>query len=268
MNHNPTPLSDHGVLEIAGIDALKFAQAQFMNDVGALTDGQSQWNGWLNPKGRLIALFVLIRRDAETLWLLLPDDPPADLAQALGKYVFRSKLKLVPRSDLHVEGHRDAASSPACMSAANAFAVPWPGGRCIVIRTASSIPSITADVEAVLQWKKADLRAGIPRLEVGQSGQWTPQQLSLDRLQAYSVKKGCYPGQEIVARTHFLGQAKRGLRLLEAGDGIAPGSEVSDGDGAIGTIVSVAADVALGVMPLDAEPRSAGGVPVRVLDFN
>ena len=66
-------LPTHTVLALHGRDALAFAQAQFMNDVAALADGGWQWNGWLTPKGRVIALFALLRRDAETLWLLLPD---------------------------------------------------------------------------------------------------------------------------------------------------------------------------------------------------
>ena len=73
----------------------------------------------------------------------------------------------------------------------------------------------TPDAPACDRWAAIDLAHGLPRLADAQSGQWTPQQLSLDRLRAYSVKKGCYPGQEIVARTHFLGQAKRGLVLFD-----------------------------------------------------
>lgn len=263
MQDNPTPLSDHGVLEIAGPDALTFAQAQFMNDVATLADGEWQWNGWLNPKGRLIALFALLRRDAQTLWLLLPDYPPADLAQALGRYVFRSKVKLTPRSDLGVEGHWDATSART----SHEVSLPWPVGRRIDIHPTPPVGSASGDVESLARWKQADLRVGIPRLDATQSAQWTPQQLSLDRLHAYSVKKGCYPGQEIVARTHFLGQAKRGLRLLESAEDIAPGSEVSDGERAIGSVVSTAGAVAIAVLPTGAEPRSAGGLPVRAVDF-
>lgn len=266
MNHNPTPLSDHGVLEIAGIDALKFAQAQFMNDVGALTDGQSQWNGWLNPKGRLIALFVLIRRDAETLWLLLPDQSPGTLAEALGTYVFRSKLKLRPRDDLHVSGIRVAPSADDSggftVDADGTVSLAWPSRRRVLI-SHSPIEAADADTD----WYQADLRAGIPRLEIGQSGQWTPQQLSLDRLHAFSVKKGCYPGQEIVARTHYLGQAKRGLRLLQADATPAAGSAVSDGERDIGQVIASADGLALAVVALDAEPRTAGNATVRVRDF-
>jgi hypothetical protein len=89
--------------------------------------------------------------------------------------------------------------------------------------------------------------------------------LSLERLRAFSVKKGCYPGQEIVARTHFLGQAKRGLALLEADALPDVGAEVRAGGQASGTLVSRAEGLALAVLPLehDAAALSADGVPVR-----
>ena len=97
-------LPDQSVLEISGPDALAFMQAQCMNDVSLLADGQWQWNGWLTPQGRVIALFALLRRDAQTLWCVLPDSPAATLAQQMQRYVFRAKVKLRPRDDLHVGG--------------------------------------------------------------------------------------------------------------------------------------------------------------------
>ena len=107
--------------------------------------------------------------------------------------------------------------------------------------------------------RKHDLRHGLPRLPESQREQWTPQQLSLDRLDAYSVRKGCYPGQEIVARTHFLGKAKRTLVLFESDAPLAPGSAVGDGARDIGEIICAQAGVpalALAVMPLEREPRA------------
>lgn len=273
MNDNPSgitadihALPDHAVLDITGPDALRFAQAQFMNDVAALADGRWQWNGWLNPKGRLIALFALLRRDTDTLWLLLPDESPGKLAEALGTYVFRSKLKLRPRDDLHVSGIRIAPSADDTgrftIDADGTVSLAWPGQRRVLI---SPLPIGAADADP--HWYQADLRAGIPRLDAAQVGEWTPQQLSLERLQAYSVKKGCYPGQEIVARTHYLGQAKRGLRLLQADATPTAGSAVSDGERDIGQVIASADGLALAVVALDAEPRTAGKVTVRVRDF-
>ena len=110
------------------------------------------------------------------------------------------------------------------------------------------------DSGATARWTAFDIEHGLPRLPASQVGQWTPQQLSLDRLNAYSIKKGCYPGQEIVARTHFLGQAKRGLAALAAAAPIAIGTDVELDGVAIGTIISVSAPercMALAVLPLE-----------------
>lgn len=267
----PLPLPDHRILALTGKDALAFAQAQFMNDVTALTDGQWQWNGWLTPKGRLIALFALLRLDAETLWLLLPDYPPAELADGLKKYVFRSKLVLTPRDDLHASGTWDAASVPDLREfqqhGDDRVSLSWPGGRRIDI---SPVPAADAPAEdAAMRWRGTDLSIGIPRLDATQSAQWTPQQLSLDRLRGYSVKKGCYPGQEIIARTHFLGQAKRGLVLLDTANEAKPGVDVAQGDRAIGQVIASAARLAQAVMPLvpaDGE-LMIGGHPATRREF-
>lgn len=239
-----------------------------MNDVNALADGQWQWNGWLTPKGRVIALFALLRLDAQTLWLLVPDADADALAGGLKRFLFRSKLEIEPAAGLSACGAFEApaaASGPAFAGDAEhgvEFDLGGEGGaRTLRIgKTAAS-----GDAAACARWRAFDLIHGLPRLEPSQAEQWTPQQLSLDRLHAYSVKKGCYPGQEIVARTHFLGQAKRGLVLFEADAPLAAGSEVREGDYVVGKVVSSAGEVALAVLPLDRQfaDLSAAGIALR-----
>ncbi|WP_425608308.1 YgfZ/GcvT domain-containing protein [Thermomonas flagellata] len=258
----------HRVLQLEGRDALAFAQAQTMNDVRALADGQWQWNGWLNPKGRVLALFALLRIDAQTLWLLLPDADAGALAAQLQRFVLRSKLALQVRDDLHAAGALAAPQQAAGNQSADVggtieLDMGGDGGpRRLRIGTATAPVS----TEATLAWMQADLAHGLPYLGATGTGEWTPQQLSLERLRAFSLKKGCYPGQEIVARTHYLGQAKRGLALCEADAPLAAGSEVRcDGD-ACGRLVSAAGALALAVLPLgrDAGALEAGAQPLRV----
>lgn len=249
-------LPDHRIMALEGPDAARFAQAQFMSDVAGLADGHWQWSGWLTPKGRVVALFALLRFDAQTLWLLLPDADPQELREALQRFVFRSKVKLTACDDLHVAGRFAQPSHGSGSLLANDPHVELDVGTPDAPRTLriTDTPA-TPDANASAQWKAYDLHHGLPRLDPSQANAWTPQQLSLDRLQAYSVKKGCYPGQEIVARTHFLGQAKRGLALFETSTDVAAGSDVVDGERTLGTIVSTAADVAtrivLAVLPLN-----------------
>jgi len=97
-------LPDLSVVTLTGADAARFAQAQFMNDVAALPAGQWQWNGWLTPKGRVVALFALIKRAEDDVILLLLDADPAEFCAALGRFVFRSKVKVAPCPALSVVG--------------------------------------------------------------------------------------------------------------------------------------------------------------------
>lgn len=251
-------LPDHGVLELAGPDAAAFAQAQCMNDVAALGDRQWHWNGWLTSKGRLVALFALLRLDGERLWLVLPDYPAAALGERLQRFVFRSKLKLQARDDLRLAGAfaapTQAAGSVAATLEDGAVELDLgAGGGPRALRIAPA--PAPADAQASMRWRAFDLAHGLPRLPEPMSEQFTPQMLSLQRLDAFSVRKGCYPGQEIVARTHFLGHSKRGLALLESERPLTEGAEVGDGNRAIGTIASSARDqcgyLALAVLPIE-----------------
>jgi folate-binding protein YgfZ len=263
-----TALPDHRVVALKGRDALAFAQAQTMNDVVALADGHWQWNGWLTPKGRLIALFALLRLDAETAWLLLPDADPAEFATALQRFVFRSKVVITAREDLKVSGAFRApgvASGARIDNTGDAIELDMGGdGGARVLRVAPMGDAALDADDATARWRAFDLRHGLPRLSPQQSGQWTPQQLSLQRLRAFSVKKGCYPGQEIVARTHFLGQAKRGLALFETAAPAAEGDAVTLDDAPLGNVVSAVIapqPLALAVVPVE---HAAGVLHVGV----
>ncbi len=272
------PLSDHRLIALSGRDAVAFAHAQTMNDVAALADGEWHWNGWLTPKGRVIALFALLRLDTDTVWLVLPDaDADAFVAQ-LRRFVFRSKVTIAIRDDLRVTGRlqasdlasgnhfvrgfsagisTDTSSETIELDLSGDLGADHPG-RSLRIGPSIETPLDSIDMEhsdlkksGPEQWRRADLEHGWPRLAASQAEQWTPQQLSLERLRAYSVKKGCYPGQEIVARTHFLGQAKRGLALVRSAAPMAAGAELVEGDAKIGTVVCTAGDFSLAVASLD-----------------
>ena len=252
-------LPDHAVIALEGPDATAFAQAQFANDVVALAPGHWQWNAWLTPKGRVIALFALLKLEQDRILLMLPDADASGLASQLQRFVFRRKLKIAARDDLQASGsfHQPGSARNAQIGIdGDSIEIDYGDdneGRTLRIAPAREWPE-HADARA--HWKAFDLLHGLPRLPAEQREQWTPQQLSLERLQAFSVKKGCYPGQEIVARTHFLGKAKRGLVLFEADTAIACGAEVSDAQRVIGSVVSSSDGdrrLALAVLPLERE---------------
>lgn len=269
-------LPDHHVIEFSGRDAAVFAQAQLMNDVAALQAGQWQWSGWLTPKGRVLAVFAVLKRDDESLWLLLPDRQPASLVDGLRRYVFRSKVAIAVRDDLHVSGTFAAPASARGAQSADVGGVELDFGGDAGPRRLriSGNGDAAGDQAAVARWQLFDIQHGLPRLPDSQVDQWTPQQLSLERLNAFSVRKGCYPGQEIVARTHFLGKAKRGLALLRCETAITAGVDVQGDQAALGKVVASAdhdaGHAALAVLALrrPAAGLSIDGQAVRETDLS
>ena len=261
------------VISLQGEHATAFAQAQFMGDLASLAPGQWQWNGWLTPKGRLVALFALLKLDERELLLLLADAEPRAFVAALTRFRFRSRLEIAHRPEWSVGGRfaaPDTAQGATLAGTAAATGLELDLGGEGGPRTLRISPDgASADAARAARWRQQDLAHGLPRLDPAQAEQWTPQQLSLERLRAYSVHKGCYPGQEIVARTHFLGQAKRGLVRLAGDAELAPGPvALPDApDRAVGQVACVAGSEALAVMPVDAGdgPFQVGSVGCRAL---
>ncbi|MTI74633.1 MAG: folate-binding protein YgfZ [Stenotrophomonas sp.] len=251
------------VLALSGPDAVAFAQAQFANDVPSLADGHWHWNAWLTAKGRVLAVFQLLRLDAGQLLLLCHDGGVEAMAEQLRRFVFRRKVTLAHADAFAVEAafQAPARAHGAAFAHLDGGAIELDLGTAAHPRTLRLVPAGTAAYvdAAELAWRQWDLRFGLPRLEASQQEQWTPQQLGLDRLAAYSVKKGCYPGQEIVARTHFLGKAKRSLALLHGDLASTPGDAVTQAGATLGTVASSAGTLALAVLPLD---LPAGGLEV------
>lgn len=248
MSFKPSPsirLPHLGVLALSGTDALAFAQAQFMNDLRPLAVGRWQWNGWLSAKGRVQALFALLRTGEQSLYAIVTGDDAAHtaLAAALQRFVFRAKVTIAIERSLMVAGrfregddapepHHDHTLSPL---ADGGHALWLDGEPARELRLSRQHAPV--DPDFTRRWRLADIAQGIPILEGDQVDAWTPHMLSLQRLAAFSVKKGCYPGQEIVARTHFLGQAKRALAHVASATPMPAGSEIACDGRAIGSVV-------------------------------
>jgi len=257
-----TPICDMTFIRLRGKDAQAFAQSQFMNDVALLAPGQWHWNGWLNAKGRVQALFALACLAADDLLLVMLDAEPQPFADSLKRFVFRSKVEI--SVDVDLEALADFAPEPRtgpvdCLLVSEdgglGFDFSGSGDDRVLWVVGASASSQPADAAATARWRRADLAHGLPRWAADREHGWTPHMLSLDRLGAFSVRKGCYPGQEIVARTHFLGQTKRQAWWLD-GEGLASGQAPTDADGrAIGEIIEAdaAGRGALAVLSLPAE---------------
>jgi tRNA-modifying protein YgfZ len=223
------PISCHAeTLLLEGPDALAFAQAQFSSNVQSLAVGAWQFSAWLSAQGRVRALFHLARLDEQRLLLLLRGGEAATLGEALRRYVFRSRLTLqaspwqvlatgdsLPLHDVHIETDS------------------------IVLGCDSHSLRLAADGESDAAWRLLQLRAGWPWLPASTLETLLPPALSLHRLQAVAIDKGCYPGQEIVARVHWRGGHKRHLHNVRLARGATPGHILHRDDGDVGVLLDV-----------------------------
>ena len=250
-------LPGHTIIHVQGLDSQAFLQAQCMNDVNALVDGRWQYNGWLNPQGRVLALFYLARLAPEHFMIILPALNPDTLIDGLKRFVFRSKVVFTLTSNLFAQGHIGSAitentkhteitgtsESGYQLSIADTLSC-----RLLMLKHESG----NGDSSAQDQWHSIDMASGWVWIDESLQNLWTPQMLSLQRLDAYSLKKGCYPGQEIVARTHYLGKSKRHLQAVIGAD-LESGQCLFQDNHEIGKIVNanLAGDYAVAVLPVD-----------------
>jgi len=258
-------LSDNALLSIAGDDAVAFLHGQFTNDVESLPVGGAQWSGWCSAKGRLLATFLLLRRDDGFL-LMLPGEIAAAFAKRLGMYVLRSKVRIEDVSARWVRmalagksagviAARHFGFTPDPMrsvQAEGATCVALDGERFVVLAPAEPAPALwdrlalNATPAGADAWSLSLIDAGVPVIVASTQEAFVPQMANFELVGGVSFRKGCYPGQEIVARTQYRGILKRRMaRAHLAGDARPmPGQGVYSaafGDQAAGTIANVAA---------------------------
>jgi folate-binding protein YgfZ len=222
-----------GVLAFRGIDTARFLQGQLSADMEKLAVGASTLAGFHNPQGRVIALLGVVRTTAEEFLAVLPRELAMPVAQRLGKFILRAKVRIADESEsLRVFGVAGAST--------DARAVTW-GDRQFTLRPVSTA-EIEPDVFAVAAWLRADISAGLPQIHAATSEAFVAQMLNLDLLGAIAFDKGCYTGQEVIARAHYRGRVKRRMqRWLNIGaTSLRPGDAARAPDGRALTVVSVA----------------------------
>jgi len=215
------PLSELGVLRARGADARSFLQGQLSNDLTRLGAGQSLLAGYHNPQGRVIALMRLAQLADDDLMAVLPRELIAPVAQRLTKFVLRSKVKLTDDSQAwQVYGILAGADAPAPPAGASAPLTPLGDGlalrlsdepaRWLCVSPAGTPPGLPAG--ELLAWQRIAIAAGEPQVYAATSEDFVAQMLNLDVLGAIALDKGCYTGQEVIARAHYRGRVKRRLQ--------------------------------------------------------
>jgi folate-binding protein YgfZ len=245
MSEFVADLSNNAVLSVSGDDAAAFLHAQLTNDVEALGVNRAQWNGWCSPKGRLIATFLLVRRPDGFL-VVLPAELAGPIAKRLGMFVLRSKVKIADVSDRYARrgiiGRRPGPAPMEAVEDDGAILVGLEPGRIVALTPAQR--ALTPDVGADA-WELAAIRAGVPTITAATQEAFVPQMANFELVGGVSFKKGCYPGQEIVARMQYRGGLKRRMAIAHVDGAERPqaGESVYSaafGDQAAGTIVNAA----------------------------
>ena len=197
-------------IRVVGEDAVDFLQGQLSQDVSRTGEAPVDRGAWVNPSGRVIALFDM-ERTADGFVLWLPDSLVESVQQRLMRFVFRSKV---------------AVDVPQSLSA-------YPQGE--------------------PDWPLRRLREGVPWIDAETTERYTAHQLNLDRIGAISFQKGCYSGQEIIARTENLGRVKRRVRRFVAPGEVSAGrtSSLRSGERKVGELVDAVDNEALILTSVD-----------------
>ena len=230
------PLTHLGLIDCAGDDAKSFLHNQLTSDVNHLGAEAVQHAAWCTAKGRMVASF-LVYREAGAYRALLSADLVAATLKRLQMYVLRSKVKLADLSEAHALFGLSGAQAEAALAAADLtlpaqdmHSAASPAGtvlrlaaqRFIVITSAASALPVWDALAAHATpagrpvWQWLDIQAGIPLVCEATREAFVPQMADFDRIGGVSFHKGCYPGQEVVARTQYLGRVKRHLYRLQS----------------------------------------------------
>ncbi len=292
-SHTLCDLSHLGLLQLSGEDAVSFLQGQVSNDVDTLTGNNAHYSAYCNPKGRMLALFLAFSSN-EKIHLQLNQSLLSSVAKRLKMYVMRSKVEVKDPSENIIKfGINGPTSEQLLLSIFTSLPSQDYGlatndnGVILKLPTIDNhtrFEIITDTASAIKVWDTLkekctpvgkpcwdwlDIQAGIPDVSINTQEQFVPQMLNLDILDGINFKKGCYTGQEIIARMHYLGSVKRRTYLaktnaaitIEAGDKVKNSAQSE-----VGQIVRVAPNLEGGFDVLAEMRIEAAGSDVTVND--
>ena len=237
------PLTHLGLLECGGEDAETFLHGQLSNDVKQLTPERSEYAGYCSAKGRMLANFLLWR-EHRTYYLECARSLLPATQTRLAKFVLRARVKLVDASEsrpvLGLAGDAAVAALRELFAElpreahqvvhdpAIGTLIALPGARFQLVAELESARRLWHKLAAVLTpvgtpcWEWLEIRNGIPLITPATQDQFVPQMANMELIGAVHFQKGCYPGQEIVARTQYLGQLKRRMVLAHVAGDVMP----------------------------------------------
>ena len=254
------PLSHLGVIRVEGEEAAKFLQGQLTQDFALLGLSEARLAAFCSAKGRMQASFVGFKRSHDEILLVCSRDLLAATLKRLSMFVLRAKARLSDASDAFAVFGLVGQAVPSALP--EAAWSQWRDGEASVVRLypaeglaralwvapgQAGAPAGEAMAEPLWQW--LEVRSGVATVSQPVFEAFVPQMLNYESVGGVNFKKGCYPGQEVVARSQFRGTLKRRAYLVHGSAPMAAGEEVfheSDAEQPCGTVVQVAANPAGG----------------------
>jgi tRNA-modifying protein YgfZ len=263
------PLTHLGILRFTGPDALSFLQGQVSNDTQRLTDNTPVLAAYSNAQGRVVALIYLLPHSSGVI-AILPREILQPTMERMRKFILRAKVKIEDAGDsLAVAGYFGTMpeSSGGYSEADGVGVAPVARDKNRFWLIAAPQKFASADAAGARrienEWRLADIRAGLPQVYAATSEAFVAQMLNLDLLDGISFTKGCYTGQEIIARTQHLGRIKRRLYRLSLPAGawsIGQALRLSDGrQGRLTEVIENGGRIeALAVLTAEPSPAADG----------
>jgi folate-binding protein YgfZ len=235
-------LRDWGLILATGADSGTFLHGQLTQDMTHLDTGRVRLAGYCSAKGRLLATFVAWRAGPETLALACSADLLAPTLKRLSMFVLRAKCKLADASATTVLFGLAGASVAAwcgpgelppepgcCRGRGEAWLLRLPDAEGVpraLLAQPAEAPPPSGPTLAADDWAWLEVRSGVARVCAATVEQFVPQMVNLELTGGVNFQKGCYPGQEVVARSQYRGTLKRRMHLAEADAPLQPGAEV------------------------------------------
>jgi folate-binding protein YgfZ len=240
------PLPHLGIIRAAGADAASFLHNQLTNDVLLMKDGACRLAAFCNAKGRMQASFVVYKRSPEDLLLICRKDLMAQTIKRLSMFVLRAKAKLSDATDefhlLGLAGDAVAHALSSASSTSSSIVEPWQRhavGTADVLTLYPAlgqprafwlapieVPGPSGQSLSAELWQVGEVMSGIAWVELATFEAFVPQMLNYESVEGVNFQKGCYPGQEVVARSQFRGTLKRRAFIVQSAAPMTAGQEV------------------------------------------
>ena len=258
-------LAHMGVIRVEGEDAAKFLHGQLTQDFALLSGSEARLTAFCSAKGRMLASFIGIKRSDNDILLICSRDILATTLKRLSMFVMRARAKLSDASnDFELRGLAGSAANQFAQVAGFTDA-PWSkldvgAASLISLYPANGVPRVlwvapvdepipSGEAMDTAQWLLSEVHSGIATISAATVEAFVPQMLNYESVGGVNFKKGCYPGQEVVARSQFRGTLKRRAFLAHSTAPMAAGDEIfqaDDGSQPCGTVVQAAMELSGG----------------------